>query len=111
MFKYVCVILHIMNGTLILFHFPEKTPQGKINKFMQKFYGQDSTSWKGKYTYHRHGFLEDIPHRKLLRGVIILRKEDAESVIDFLSEYDLTVHVREIKLTLDDEKVLRNTQE
>ena len=100
-----------MNGIMILFQFPEKTDHGTINKFMQKFYGQDSTSWKGRYTYHRHGFLEDVPHRKLLRGVIILRKEDAEGVIDFLSRYDLTVHVREIRLTLDDEKVLRNTQE
>ncbi len=79
--------------------------------FMQKFYGQDSTSWKGKYTYLRHGFLEEIPHRKLLRGLIILRKEDAENVIDLLSKYDFTVYLRAIKLTIDDDNVLRNTQE
>ena len=35
-----------MNGIMILFQFPEKTDHGTINKFMQKFYGQDSTSWK-----------------------------------------------------------------
>ena len=100
-----------MNGTMILFHFPEKTDHGTINKFMQKFYGQDSTSWKGKYTYHRHGLLENIPHRKLLRGVLILRNEDTPKVLEFLGEYSLTLHVREIKLTPDDEKTLGETHE
>jgi len=96
-----------MNGTIILFQFPEKTEHGVINKFMQKFYGQDSSSWNGRYRYHRHGFLEDIPHRKLQRGVIVLRKEDREKVLDFLGEYSLTLHVREVKLTPDDEDILR----
>ena len=77
---------------------------------MQKFYGQDSTSWKGTYSYHRHGFLENIPHRKLLRGVIILRNEDTEMVIEFLKKYNLKMYVREIKLTPDDEEVLAKTQ-
>ena len=98
-----------MNGTMILFHFPEGTDHGTINKFMQKFYGQDSTSWKGKYVYHRHGILEGIPHRKLLRGVIILRNEDVQMVLDFLGQYSLTLHVREVKLTEDDENILRET--
>ncbi len=57
-----------MNGTMILFQLPERTDHNTVNKFIQKFYGQDSTSGKGKYRYHRHGFLEDVPHRKLLRG-------------------------------------------
>ncbi len=100
-----------MNGTMILFHFPEKSDHGTINKFMQKFYGQDSTSWKGKYPYHRHGLLENIPHRKLLRGVLILRNEDAPKVLEFLGQYSLTLHVREIKLTPDDEKTLGETHE
>jgi hypothetical protein len=95
-----------MNGIMILFQFPEKTEHGIINRFMQKFYGQDSSSWNGRYRYHRHGFMEDIPHRKLQRGVIILRKEDRERVLDFLGEYSLTLHVREVKLTPDDEEKL-----
>ena len=95
-----------MNGIMILFQFPEKTDHGTINKFMQKFYGQDSTSWNGKYRYHRHGLIEDIPHRKLLRGVIILRKDDRDKVLDFLGSYFLTCHVREVKLTPEDEEKL-----
>jgi hypothetical protein len=100
-----------MNGTMILFQFPEKTDHNTVNKFMQKFYGQDSSSWNGKYKYHRHGFMEDIPHRKLLRGVVILRGEDVPEVLDFLGKYSVTLHVREIKLTPDDEKILGGDHE
>ena len=95
-----------MNGTMILFQFVEKTEHNTVNKFMQKFYGQDSTSWKGKYRHHRRGFLENIPHRKLLRGVIIIRTEDVPQVLGFLEKYSLTLYVREVKLTGDDEKIL-----
>lgn len=100
-----------MNGTMILFQFPEHTDHNTVNKFMQKFYGQDSSSWNGKYRYHRHGFMEDIPHRKLLRGVIILRKEDREKVLDFLGSYSLTLYTREVGLTPEDEEKLRQFYE
>ena len=50
--------------------------------------------------------MEDIPHRKLLRGVIILRKDDRDKVLDFLGSYSLTWHVREVKLTPEDEEKL-----
>ena len=55
--------------------------------------------------------MEGIPHRKLLGGVMILRNEDVANVLNFLEQYPLTLHVREVKLTLDDEKMLRGTHE
>ncbi len=100
-----------MEVCILVFHLPKKMNNTDLGKFMKKFYGQDSTSWKGKYTYHRHGLLENIPHRKLLRGVLILRNEDAPKVLEFLGQYSLTLHVREIKLTPDDEKTLGETHE
>ncbi len=33
--------------------------------------------------------MEDISHRKLLSGVIILRKDDRDKVLDFLGSYSL----------------------
>ncbi len=100
-----------MNGIMILFQFLEKTDHNEVYKFMQEFYGQDSFSWNGKYRHHRHGLLEDIPHRKLLRGVIILRMEDKDKVLKFLSGYPLTLHVREIRLTPEDEMKLKGLHE
>jgi translation elongation factor EF-Tu-like GTPase len=54
---------------------------------------------------------EDTPHWKLLRGVIILRKEDRSRVLDFLGRYSLTLYVREVKLTAEDEMKLREFQD
>lgn len=56
------------------------------------------------YCHHKHGLLEDIPHVKLLREVIIVAEEDAEKVLDFLREYKAEIHVRRIVLTSGDKK-------
>lgn len=59
--------------------------------------------------YHKHGLLEGIPHRNLSRGVIILRNENVQIVLDFIRQCSLTLHVREAMLTEDDENILRDT--
>ena len=46
-----------------------------------------------------------------VRGVIILRREDREKVLDFLGSYSLTCHVREVKLTPEDEEKLSQFHE
>jgi len=77
-----------------------------MNRFVQKFYGQDTSSHKGKYHHHKRGLLEDIAHIRLVRGVIILKEVDLEKVLSFLNEYDAEVYTRDIILTLEDEKIL-----
>ena len=100
------VLLHTMNGYLLIFSLPAKRKNVEISKFCQKFYGQDTSSWGGKYHYHRQGLLDDIPHRKLLRGVIIINTENLEIILEFLKGYGAQVHVREVKLTETDENIL-----
>jgi len=91
-----------MKGTMIVFRLPPRTKNTSLSKFCQRFYGQDSTSHKGKYRYHRHGLLDDIPHRKLIRGVVIIRNEDKEIVERFLRGYSAQCHIRVIELTQED---------
>ena len=95
-----------MLGKIIIFRLPPKTKNTKLSKFCQKFYGQDTSSGHGKYRYHRHGLLDDIPHFKLLRGVIIIKKEDVEKVQSFLQGYNAEVHVRTIELSEKDRELL-----
>lgn len=95
-----------MNGHIIVFKLPPKKKNAEVSKFCQKFYGQDTSSWGGKYHYHRHGLLDDIPHRKLSRGVILINKNNLKTVIEFLEKYDAQVHVREVKLTEKDRKIM-----
>jgi len=90
----------------IVFHLPKNTPPRIRNKFPQKLYGQAVSSWGGKYRYRKVGFLESIPYRKLYRGVILVRGEDIESILDFLKKWDAIVEVREIIPLDEDIKVL-----
>ena len=96
-----------MKGFLIVFKLPPRKKNVEVSKFCQKFYGQDSSSWHGKYRYHRKGLMDDIPHRKLLRGVIVINPMDLETVLEFLEGYNAQVHVREVKLTEMDKKTLK----
>lgn len=99
-------ITALMLGKIIIFRLPPKTKNTNLSKFCQKFYGQDTSSGHGKYRYHRHGLLDGIPHCKLLRGVIIIKKEDVEKVQSFLRGYNAEVHVRTIELSDEDRKIL-----
>jgi hypothetical protein len=50
--------------------------------------------------------LDNIPHIKLIGGVIIIKKDFAEKVIDFLKEYNAEFYIREVILLYEDEVVL-----
>ena len=95
-----------MIGNIIVFRFKEKTEQKSINQFCKKFYGQNTSSHGGKYQYRRHGLLDNIPHIKLIGGVILVEKDFAEKVIDFLKEYNAEFYIREVILLYEDEVIL-----
>ena len=93
-----------MMGKLIAFRVFKYAGQRGANQFCKRFYGQD-TSTRGK-RYRRRGLLDEIPHRKLIRGVIVLSTRDANDVIKFLRKFNAEVHVRDVVLTPDDKKAL-----
>ena len=101
-----------MQGKLVVFRVYKNPKEGAgtsptfINRFVQKFYGQDTTNHKGKYKFHRRGLMEDIAHIKLIRGVIIVMASDLEKVLNFLNEYNAEVYTRDITLIPEDEKAL-----
>ena len=103
---------HIMQAKLIVFQVYKNKQKNltntltTLNRFVQKFYGQDTTSHGGKYKHHRRGLLENIPHIRLIRGVIIVRDVDLGVVVDFLNQYNAEVWVWDIMLSPEDEKAL-----
>ena len=86
----------------MVFRLPPHQSNTELGKFVKKLYGQDSSCGRGKYSFHRRGLLDEVPHRKLLRGVVILRKQDLEKVLAFLEEWKAQVEVRVIKPTPED---------
>lgn len=52
------------------------------------------------------GSFDEIPHRRLIRGVVIVRTEDAGRVVELLRELGAEVHARTVTLTGDDREIL-----
>ncbi len=91
-----------MKGILIAFTLTTGKNRTKSSAFVKAFYGQETSSHHGKYKYHRNGILDEIPHNKLIRGVIIVKSEDASQVIDFLKKQSAIYYTRIIELTEED---------
>jgi len=96
-------------GVLVAFRVMKASDQASANKFCKKFYGQDTSSHGGRYRYRRPGFLDDVPHRRLIRGVLVLREEDRDRVVEFLRGYGAEIHVRTVVLTQGDNEALAET--
>lgn len=90
-----------MEGTLIAFRLA-KYDRDKASELVKRFYGQRTSSHGGKYVYRRKGLLDEIPHVRLIRGVIIVRTEDAERVATFLGGLGAEVRARTVFLTAAD---------
>jgi len=91
-----------MRGTLIAFTLPTGSDRTRSSAFAKRFYGQETSVQGGRYRYRRRGLLDDVPHIKLARGVIIVQTEDRERVTSFLDQNAAIYHVRTVELTLKD---------
>ena len=96
-----------MNGSIIVFSLKKDMNPTEKNEFCHYFYGHETSSRKGKYRYHRHGLLDNIPHRKIAKSVIIIRSSDLEKVRDYVRGKVEEIHVRTIVLTEEDIKALK----
>jgi hypothetical protein len=95
--------MSIMHGSLIVFRLPPETENRIMLKFVRGLYGQDSTSWHGKYEYHRRGLLENIIYKKFTKGVILLRMEDAGMIKSYLNKFEAKYYIATVELRPEDE--------
>jgi hypothetical protein len=96
-----------MSVVIVVFRLPPKVPNLVATRFCQRLYGQSVSSWGGKYRYRRTGVLDGIPHRKLLRGVVLLRESDLGAVRAVLDEFGASVEVRVIQPNPEDRRALQ----
>jgi|GEM_PF-2417562 hypothetical protein len=80
---------HAFSLVILVFWLPPRTPQRVANRFSQKFYGQVERRSRSGVLYRRTGLLDHIPHRKVRRGVLILREEDLCRVTEFLDRWEV----------------------
>ncbi len=99
-------------GIIIAFRNRPKTPAKEIKRFCNRLFGYKDHSQKGKYLYERKGLLDEIPHILInpIRSVVIVKKENAEKIVDFLKEFDAEVYTKEIKLEKEELKKLEKNK-
>jgi len=59
-------------------------------------FGFTDNSNKGRYLYKRGGVLSNLPHIRLIRGVIVVKNKDSNRVISVLHSYKIKPKVFDI---------------
>lgn len=54
----------------------------------------------------RGSVLDDIPYRKLIRGVFIIQNKDKKRITDFLDRFSAEYYIRVVKLTDEDCEIM-----
>lgn len=94
-------------GKVIIFKLSPNNDHSTMKKFSRRFYGYLDRSYNYRYEYQRKGFMDDFPYIKPHKGVIVVRKEDAEVILSFLESYNAEIFARDIILQKEDEEQLR----
>ncbi len=92
-------------GTLLAFRLMSYD-KARASDLVKKLYGQRTSSHRGKYVCRRKGLFDEIPYVRLIRGVVIVREEDAARVVDLLGRFGTEVHARTVELTREDHELL-----
>lgn len=101
--KVLLLCITDMHGFLICYSLEKSQfTQVERNRFRKELLGYNDFSNKGKYKYYRSGLLDEIPHNKLIRSVLVIKKEDHDKIVSFLDKYNARYFVREVKLTKED---------
>lgn len=95
-----------MRGKIIVFRLLKRVGHVKVNQFCRRFYGYLDRSNRGKYSYRRPGFIDGIPHVRIIRGVVLVRTGDAGEVIRFLKRFGAEIYAWTVVLRNEDEKAL-----
>ena len=96
-----------MNGSIIVFYLPPQTSPKVHKQFRKRIYGENTSSWKGRYQYRRKGILDTLRHVKLYKGVVIVLPEDVSILVGVLRENGAMIYTRKVELTAEDERKLK----
>jgi len=95
-----------MRIMIVLFHLPEGSTNAEHKEFARRLYGRATSTWGGKYRYQLKGLLDEIPHARLFRGAVLVRKEDLPELEALLKDFSAEYVWREIKPLKEDVQLL-----
>ena len=95
-------------GRIICYNLkPTEIPKGRIVRLERELFGYKDRSNYGKYTYHREGLLDRIPHIKPVRSVIVVLPEFSGEILELLRKYRAEIFARDIILERQDIEKLK----
>lgn len=97
----------IMEGWLVAYQLPSGLKPSDRTRFHDAFWGRTTKTWNGRYEFHKAGIMEEIAHRRLIRGVFLVRSTDVDRVRGFLREWKAEIHVRRVHLERADVATLQ----
>lgn len=86
-----------MKAKLILYELAKLKQYHKV-LVNRALFGFTDNSNKGTYMYKRGGVLSSIPHKRVIRGAIIVKEKDGERVISVLKSYKIKPNVFDISI-------------
>lgn len=86
----------ITPGAIIAYRLGEG-PRSRISRFTERVLGQDRRE-NGRL-YRRRGLLDQIPHWKISRGVLVVRARDRNRIVRELRKWTREVEAWPIPLT------------
>ncbi len=95
---------HAVRGALIAYHLGEVSATHR-SRFTQIVLGQARTV--GDRKYRRHGVLDEIPHWKLSRGVVVVSAQDRARLVRELRRWTREIEWWEVALTARQARRLR----
>jgi len=86
-----------MKAKLIIYELAKLEQYHKV-LVNRALFGFTDNSNKGSYMYKRGGVLSNIPHKRLIRGAIIVEGKDGKKVISVLHSYKVKPKVFDISI-------------
>lgn len=98
-----------MKGKIICYNFKASNlSRGDMDQFLREIAGHNDKSNYGKYSYRKRGLLDDLPHIKPVRSVIVVSRNESISLINLIRRYKIDAYIRDIILTKEDINKLKN---
>lgn len=89
-------------GTIAIYEL-KGLDQIERDKFCRNLLGRTVKTHHGKYVHHVEGLLDTIPHIRIGRGVIIVKKVNEQKVSNFFKDHKVQkVFMRDLILTNED---------
>jgi hypothetical protein len=95
-----------MRVVVVLFRLPEGSSNARHKEFHRMIHGRNTSTWGGKYSYRLRGLLDEMPHVKMFRCAVLIRKEHLPMLEMLLRSYSAEYLWREVKPSKEDLQAL-----